>query len=77
LHETPLIVVGKMWAELVDWSKRNLLNPELHLASPEDLAIPTCVDTADEAIALLRTRHAKWLETSPKTKNSEQNLDAQ
>jgi hypothetical protein len=67
LHETPLIVVGKMWAELVDWAKRNLLNPELHLASPEDLAIPICVDTADEAIALLRTHHAKWGETNAKS----------
>ena len=36
LHETPLIVVGKMWAELVDWSKLHLLNPDLHLADPED-----------------------------------------
>jgi uncharacterized protein (TIGR00730 family) len=60
LHETPLIVVGKMWAELIEWAKRNLLHPQLHLANPEDLDIPTCVETADEAISLLRAHYAKW-----------------
>jgi uncharacterized protein (TIGR00730 family) len=57
----PLILVGKMWAELVDWAKNNLLKPELALASRTDLEIPICVDTADEAIALLRQHHANWL----------------
>jgi uncharacterized protein (TIGR00730 family) len=61
VHDTPLILVGNMWAELVDWAKKNLLKPELNLASPEDLDIPRCVKTADEAIALLREHHAKWL----------------
>jgi uncharacterized protein (TIGR00730 family) len=61
VHHTPLILVGKMWAELVDWAKKNLLKPELALASPEDMTIPRCVDTADEAIALLREHHARWL----------------
>ncbi len=60
LHETPLILVGKMWAELVDWAKKNLLNPELALASPDDMNIPRCVNTADEAIAILREYQARW-----------------
>src|SRR5262249_47867421 len=61
IHDTPLILVGNMWAELVDWAKKNLLKPELNLANPDDLAIPRCVKTADEAIALLCDHHAKWL----------------
>src|SRR5215468_2878754 len=61
VHETPLILVGKMWAPLVDWARTHLLKPELSLASPEDMTIPRCVNTADEAIALLRSHHAKWL----------------
>jgi uncharacterized protein (TIGR00730 family) len=60
IHDAPLILVGKMWAELVDWAKKNLLKPELALASPGDMAIPTCVNTADEAIALIRAHHARW-----------------
>jgi len=61
VQDAPLILVGKMWAELVDWARKNLLGPELSLASPEDLTIPRCVDTADEAIALIREHHTKWL----------------
>ena len=61
VQDAPLILVGKMWAELVDWARKNLLGPELSLASPEDLTIPRCVDTADEAIALIREHHARWL----------------
>lgn len=60
VKDTPLILVGKMWAELVDWANKNLLKPELSLASPEDMAIPKCVNTADEAIAILREHKVKW-----------------
>jgi uncharacterized protein (TIGR00730 family) len=66
VDDTPLILVGNMWAELVDWAKQHLLKPELSLASPQDLAIPRCVKTADEAIALLRDHHAKWQAASKK-----------
>jgi uncharacterized protein (TIGR00730 family) len=61
VRDTPLILVGNMWAELVDWARKNLMKPELSLANREDMAIPRCVNTADEAIALLRNHHAKWL----------------
>jgi len=60
VKDTPLILIGKMWAELVDWAKKNLLKPELFLASPEDMEIPRCVNTAEEAIAVLREHKAKW-----------------
>jgi uncharacterized protein (TIGR00730 family) len=60
VHDTPLILVGKMWAKLVDWAKEHLLASQPPLANPEDMEIPRCVTTADEAIALLREHHAKW-----------------
>jgi uncharacterized protein (TIGR00730 family) len=60
VQETPLILVGKMWAELVEWAKANLLKPQLQLANPEDMTIPRCVDTADEAIAVIREHHGRW-----------------
>jgi hypothetical protein len=60
VHDTPLILVGKMWATLVDWAKTHLLDPRLQLAKPEDMTIPRCVNTADEAILLIRGHHAKW-----------------
>jgi uncharacterized protein (TIGR00730 family) len=61
LQHTPLILVGKMWPGLVDWARTALLSFDPPLANPEDLAIPQCVATADEAIALIHTEHGKWL----------------
>ncbi len=55
-----MILVGKMWAGLVEWARTNLRDARMPLASPEDLSIPHCVDTADEAIALIREHHARW-----------------
>ncbi|MDX2171420.1 MAG: LOG family protein [Deltaproteobacteria bacterium] len=60
IKDTPLILVGPMWAELVDWARAYLLRPEFALASPDDIEIPRCVHTAAEAIELLRARHAQW-----------------
>jgi len=60
MHDTPLILVGKMWRELLAWARTHLLNEQLPLINPEDLDIPQCVDTADEAIASLRRHHAAW-----------------
>lgn len=62
VENVPLILVGKMWVDLVDWAKSSMLDPRLHLADPEDLQIPQCVDTADEAIEVIRTLHARWLD---------------
>jgi len=61
VQDVPLIFVGKMWADLVEWARKHLLDPRLPLASPKDMDIPQCVNTADEAIALIRDCHGKWL----------------
>ncbi len=60
VENVPLIFVGKMWAGLVDWARTSMLDPRLPLANPEDLNIPICLDTADQAIAAIRDFHAKW-----------------
>jgi predicted Rossmann-fold nucleotide-binding protein len=56
----PLILVGKMWKGLVEWAKTAMLDPRLALINPEDLQIPQCLETADEAIAVVRDLHGKW-----------------
>ena len=61
VDNVPLILVGKMWRGLIDWAKTAMLDPRLALANAEDLEIPQCLDTADEAIAVVRDLHAKWL----------------
>jgi len=60
LQNTPLIFAGKMWQELVDWADVQMLRPGFELASPEDMKIPRCVDTADEAVAIVCKHHARW-----------------
>jgi len=49
------------WADFVTWARSNLLRPGFELATPGDIEIPRCVDTADEAVALLRPHYDKWL----------------
>jgi predicted Rossmann-fold nucleotide-binding protein len=61
LHDTPLILVGAMWSELVQWARAHMLDPRLSLVSPEDLTIPRCVASADEAIEAIREHHSRWL----------------
>lgn len=60
MDNVPLILVGKMWRGLVDWTATSMRDPRLALANEEDLRIPQCVDTADEAIAMIRTLHDQW-----------------
>jgi uncharacterized protein (TIGR00730 family) len=60
VDNVPLILVGKMWTGLVEWAKVSMQDRRLPLASPKDLEIPRCVDTADEAIALVRDLHRAW-----------------
>jgi uncharacterized protein (TIGR00730 family) len=62
LHDTPLVLVGKMWTGLVDWARAHLAMSQPPLANPDDMTIPRCVNTADEAIALIREHQAKWLQ---------------
>jgi len=60
LHDTPLIFAGPMWRGLVDWLDEVMLRPGFELANAEDIDIPTCVDTADEAVAVVREHQARW-----------------
>jgi uncharacterized protein (TIGR00730 family) len=58
--DVPLILVGKMWKGLVEWASTSMLDPRLNLASPDDLKIPLCLETADEAIAVVIDLQRKW-----------------
>ncbi len=61
LYNTPLILVGKMWADLVEWGRRSMLRKDNELASEIDFTIPHCVNTIDECVALIRENRAAWL----------------
>lgn len=61
LYNTPLILVGKMWAELVEWGRRSMLIEGHELANVADFGIPHCVNDIDQAIALIGKSRAEWL----------------
>lgn len=60
LHDTPLIMVGPMWAKLVAWAKNSMVDAPHSMANPEDMQIPVCVDGFEEAIALLKSAVGDW-----------------
>src|SRR6185436_10821892 len=68
LYNTPLILVGKMWADLVEWGRNTMLKKGTELASDVDFTIPICVETIDDAIRLIRKNRAAWLKSQSAAK---------
>jgi uncharacterized protein (TIGR00730 family) len=66
LRDTPLVLVGKMWPGLIEWVRQAMLTENPPLASATDLTIPRCVSTGDDAIAILREQHARWIAGRPR-----------
>ncbi len=61
IKDTPLIFIGKMWSDLVEWASKHMLSSAPQLANPDDISIAVCLNSADEAIASLRKHHERWL----------------
>jgi uncharacterized protein (TIGR00730 family) len=61
LYDTPLILAGAMWADLVEWARSNMLRPDFPLASPQDFTIPVCCRAGPDILEILRRHHAAWL----------------
>lgn len=60
VDDVPLIFIGEMWIDFVEWAKRHMLRGEPMLAAPEDLAIPRCVATVDEACEIIAESLARF-----------------
>lgn len=65
LYNTPLILVGQMWAGLVEWGRQSMLIEGSELASEVDFTIPHCVNTIEETVALVRESRTAWLAAQP------------
>jgi uncharacterized protein (TIGR00730 family) len=61
LYNTPLILVGKMWPELIEWARKSMLVEGSELASEVDFEIPECVGSIEETVALISKHRAQWL----------------
>ena len=62
LYDTPLVLIGGMWRELVNWSALHMLDDDMALASRVDIDIPTCVSTTAEAIEIVSKHYERWKE---------------
>ena len=60
LHDTPLILVGRMYADLLKWCTTYMLRPDCPLASPADFTIPVCVEDGPSILPIVRERYAAW-----------------
>jgi predicted Rossmann-fold nucleotide-binding protein len=67
MYNTPLILVGKMWAGLIQWARETMLSEGSELASPLDFTIPRCVDTIEQTVTIIRESRDAWLaeQTNP------------
>jgi uncharacterized protein (TIGR00730 family) len=61
LEDTPFLMVGRMWPGLIEWTRQTMLASDSPFANPEDLELPRCLADADEAIAVIREHHDRWL----------------
>jgi len=53
MKEVPLILVGDMWTDLVKWASNRMISHDPPLADAEDIELPRCVPTVQDAIELL------------------------
>jgi len=60
LNSTPLVLVGKMYADLIAWCECYMLRSELHLAHPEDIALPKCVADGPGVLRIIREHFGAW-----------------
>jgi uncharacterized protein (TIGR00730 family) len=61
LYGTPLIMIGEIWKDLVEWARAHMLGVDPPLADPADVTIPRCVEDVDQALAILRESQADWV----------------
>lgn len=58
--DAPLILAGKMYAELVAWCRTYMLRPDCPLASSADMDLPHCVDDGAAIVRIIRDHHDAW-----------------
>jgi hypothetical protein len=61
LYNTPLVLLGDMWPELVNWAQIHMVDKH-EFADPLDMKMPDCTNNIDEAISIIREHHLRWKE---------------
>lgn len=60
-HGTPLILIGSMWKDLVEWAHQHMIDNDRALADARDIGIPTCADSVEKAVEFLRVHHRLYM----------------
>jgi predicted Rossmann-fold nucleotide-binding protein len=60
LHNTPLILAGQMYVDLVAWCRKHMLQPDCPLASLKDVNIPICVNDGPSILRIIHDHHSQW-----------------
>jgi uncharacterized protein (TIGR00730 family) len=60
LRDVPLVFVGRMWRELIEWARVYMGEHSPALICPQDLNIPKCVESIEEAVALIERHKQAW-----------------
>lgn len=63
LHGVPLVLVGSMWEDLVEWARSHMVGDGLPTASKEDVGIPTCVANVEEAAEVIEAHRRETMGT--------------
>jgi uncharacterized protein (TIGR00730 family) len=65
LYNTPLVLLGAMWPELVDWARKHMVERNT-FASSQDMALPNCVQGIDEAVSIINEHYKQWRQEKEK-----------
>lgn len=59
LFDTPLLLLGDMWPDLVRWARIYMVEQNL-FADPLHVEIPKCTPTTEQAISIIGQHYRKW-----------------
>ena len=60
LGDVPLVLVGPMWRDLVEWARAHMVGDSDQLASKEDMDLPICVGGVEEAAQVIEDHRSRW-----------------
>ncbi|MBI5586098.1 MAG: LOG family protein [Deltaproteobacteria bacterium] len=60
LYDTPILLVGKMWTDLLNWARLHMVESGRRLADPVDMDILQCVDCQEDAVKIIQKQYERW-----------------
>ena len=58
LQDRPLVLLGDMWHGLIEWMRKEMISRGT--LNPDELAIPTVVESIEHAVKIIKGSKEKW-----------------